>query len=331
MKVLVTGATGFVGQYLIPKLKERNYDVVCLVRPSSDISELKKYNVEFYRGDVTKKDTLSGISKGIDYVIHMAARGVVEATSEEDYLKFLNMNVKGTKNLLEEFMDSSRLKKFIHFSSTAAMGFINKPILNETDDPSPHTPYQKSKRKSELIVLEAFKEKQMPTVILRPCMIYGIGGKKGEYLKFCRLMKKGLFPKVGFGDNMTPMVYVSDVADAAVLALENSIPGEVYIVSGATSVRLDDFHREVMKNIGKGGGYPFVPKSMALFGAKCIEKLCDLFGKTPVVTYRNMKSTVTDRTFDISKAENQLGYHPKVDMITGAKLTIKWYKDEGLL
>lgn len=329
MRVLVTGSTGFVGMHLIPQLIAGNYDVICLVRTMEKANQLeKKYNVITVVGDVTKPETLKGISQGIDYVVHLAAMGHVSAVTEEAYKQFVGINEQGTKNLLEEFSESTQLKKFIHFSSTAAMGPIGLPILNEDSIPNPITPYQKSKNRSEKIITDAYKKQNFPGLILRPCMIYGPGGY-GEFYKFCRLMKKGVFPKVGFGQKLTPLVYVEDVVNATLLALQNGKPGEAYIIASDNSIPLDDLHGLIMRSIGKKAPYLYVPEWMALSGAKLIEKVFPLLGKEPIVTYANIKSTIVDRTFDIGKAKKDLGYKQSYSFEEGVLLTIEWYKQQN--
>lgn len=304
MNVLVTGATGFVGGHLVPELLKRNFNITCLVRNLEKGEALKeKYgDIALIQGDVTKPETLKGISENIDYVIHLAAMGHVSAVTEESFNQFVGINEIGTKNLIKEFLTSKQLKKFIHFSSTAAMGPALSPILDEQSLPNPKTPYQRSKYRSEQIVIKAFEKHQFPGSIVRPCMIYGPGGY-GEFHKFCRLMKKGVFPKVGLGKNLTPLVYVKDVVSAAILALENGEPGESYIIASEQSIPMDELRKYIVNAIGVKSPYFFVPSFLALFGAKVIEILFPVFGKEPIVTYTNIKSTIVDRTFNIDKAK----------------------------
>ena len=329
MKVLVTGATGFVGGHMVPALIEKGYDVECLVRSEDKAKQLKsKFKVETVIGDVTKPETLKGISGGIDYVVHLAAMGHVSAVTDEAFKQFTGINEGGTKNLIDEFRNSKSLKKFVHFSSTAAMGPIGLPILNEESVPNPVTPYQKSKQRSEQIIFDSFSEYGFPGVIVRPCMIYGVGGY-GEFYKFCKLMKQGVFPKVGFGKNLTPLVHVDDVVNGAILAMEKGNNGQAYILASDSSIEMDELHRLIMKSIGKWAPYIFVPATLALGGAKIVEKVSTLLGKEPIVTYRNMKSTVVDRTFDITKAKNNLGYEIKVSFENGISETIRWFREQG--
>lgn len=331
MKVLVTGATGFVGGHMVPALIEKGYDVECLVRSEDKAKQLKsKFKVETVIGDVTKPETLKGISDGIDYVVHLAAMGHVSAVTEEAFKQFTGINEGGTRNLIDEFRCSKSLKKFVHFSSTAAMGPIGLPILNEESVPNPVTPYQKSKQRSEQIIFDSFHEFGFPGVVVRPCMIYGVGGY-GEFYKFCKLMKKGVFPKVGLGKNLTPLVHVDDVVSGAILAMEKGRDGQAYILASDSSIEMDELRRLIMKTIGKWAPYIYVPAPIALCGAKSVEVISTWLGKEPIVTYRNIKSTVVDRTFDITKAKQELGFNPRILFENGISTTIGWFKEQNKL
>lgn len=334
MRILVTGSTGFIAGRLIPELLKMHHQVICLVRSQSKADSLMaKYsnaNIECICGDVTILESLSALPLNVDCVIHMAAMGHVSATSQEAYEQFTSINEGGTKNLVNYYLKSNTLKKFIHFSSTAAMGPASTPILDETTLPHPLTPYQKSKLRSEFIPIKAYQENQFPALILRPCMVYGIGGY-GEFYKFCKLMKKGVFPRVGHGLNLTPLVHVDDVVQATVLAFEHGVPGETYIVASEKSIAMDELHHLIMSNMGIQAPYIYCPACIALAGAKVLESAFNLIGKEPIVTYRNIKSTITDRTFDISKARTQLGYHACIEFKDGIRETVEWYKNMNAL
>lgn len=330
MNVFITGGTGFIGGHLIPQLITAGHKITCLVRDKKKGEYLSsQYNVQIVIGDVTDPVSLENINvENIDIVIHMAAMGHVAAATDEAFNKFVAVNEGGTKNIINIFKKSSRLKKFIHISSTAAMGFIGTAVLNEQSLPNPITPYQNSKYRSELIPLSEFERTHFPGIILRPCMVYGPGGY-GEFYKFCRLMKKGIFPKVGRGQNLTPLVYVDDVINAIILAIEKGKNGETYIVASDTSIKMDYLRELIMKQIGTSAPYIFVPSSIALLGARVLEKIYGLIGKDPIVSYQNIKSTITDRTFDISKIKNELGYRVNTPFELGIKETICWYKENS--
>ena len=331
MRVFVTGATGFVGGHLLPALLSRGYDVTCLVRSEEKANRVKDNwpGVNTVIGDVTDAGSLKKIvPEEYDYVIHLAAMGHVASTSEEDYIKFTSINEGGTRNLIEAFRRDPNLKRFVHISSSAAMGFNPSiPVLNEETPPNPVTPYQKSKRNSEMISLQAAKE-GVPTVIVRPCMIYGPGGY-GEFYKFASLMSKGLFPKVGMGKNLTPLVHVEDVVSGLICAMEKGRPGQIYIIASETSIEMDQLRSYIVRSLGVKKPYIYVPGWMALTGAKVLEKLCTVLKKEPIVSSQNIRSTIADRTFDITKAKRELGYSPKVSFEAGIKETIDWFRQQG--
>lgn len=329
MKILVTGATGFIGGHLVEKLVSDKHDVTCLVRNESKGRKLEEqYGITYVQGDVTEEESLGCLKDEFEVIFHLAAMGHVSAISDEACQTFININEGGTRNLINHFRGSKILKKFIHFSSTAAMGPIGEPILDEKSVPNPITPYQISKNRSEQLSLKAYEDFGFPTIVIRPCMVYGIGGY-GEFYKFCKLMKKGIFPKVGLGANLTPLVNVKDVVQASLNAMYYGKCGEAYIIASEKSIKMDDLHTLIIQNIGRRSPYIYIPTWLALFGAKMLESLCQIIGKEPIVTYRNIKSTITNRTFCIDKAKKDLKYKPIVSFKEGIAETIEWYKKEG--
>ena len=325
MKVLITGGTGFVGRYLVKELNKRGFYCRLLIRKKSQTDWLQYMdNVELWKGDVTEPGSLKGIAKGIDYVYHLAAVGHVSAISNEAFKRFMKVNVEGTRNLISA-CSNQNIKKFVHFSSTAAMGLIKKKLVDESDAPQPVTCYQKSKLESEKIALTLGVELGIDVVVVRPCMIYGPGGK-GEFFKMCRLMRKGFFPKVGFGKNLTPLVHVRDVVQGAIMAAEKGVTGEVYLLTSERSIVLDEMRDLVMQAWGRRAVYPYVPVWFMFSTAWCFEMLAKITGRAPLATRRNVASTVWDREFSIKKAKTQLGYKPQVGFREGIFETVEWFK-----
>lgn len=330
MKVLVTGGTGFIGTHLVRELIKEGHETAVLVKSKEKGEGLKqRLPVTVIYGDVTKMEEMDRLDEeAYDVVFHLAAVGHVSAASEESYEWFRKINEAGTENLISAFKKSQRLKKFIHFSSTAAMGFLEKSVLNELSVPNPLTPYQKSKFRSEQLPIKAWKESGFPAFVLRPCMVYGPGGY-GEFYKFCRLMKKGLFPRVGRKRNLTPLVYVGDVVTASIRSMDAGKPGETYIIASKTSIEMDDLHGLIMKEIGSKSPYLYIPSRLALLGAGGLEAIAGALKKEPVVTRQNIRSTITDRTFDIQKIQKELGFAPQMSFEEGIHNTILWYKEQG--
>jgi nucleoside-diphosphate-sugar epimerase len=178
---------------------------------------------------------------------------------------------------------------------------------------------------SEKTALYLGGELGVPTVVLRPCMVYGVGGE-GEFYKMCRMMKKGFFPKVGSGKNLTPLVHVRDLVQVAISAADRGAAGQVYIIASERSLALDELREMVMQAWGTRAFYPYVPVWFMYCVAFGFELRGRITGKAPVVTRRNIASTVWDREFSISKAKQELGYVQTVDFIEGINETVNWYK-----
>ena len=330
MNILVTGGTGFIGNYLVRGLVAEGHRCRCLVRDLHSINKLADHSqVDFVEGDVAMIETLENIGKGIEAVYHLAGAGHVSAVSKEAFQSFFRLNVRGTRNIMEA-CGRSGVKRFIHFSSTAAMGLTRRREIDETVPCEPETPYQRSKYQSELAAFETGKKLGLEVIILRPCMVYGPGGK-GEFLKFCRLIKKGVFPRVGTGKNLTPMVHVQDVAQAAIRALQSGRSGEVYLIASETSPPFKEIHRLVTRTLGTRRPYFYVPLPVALLAAYLLEKWAFLNKVTPVVSRKNILSFATGRVFSTLKASDDLRYVPTQKLESGIEETIRWYQQMKLL
>jgi len=324
-QALVTGAAGFIGRHLVRRLLERGQAVKILVRSTGDQSWLPERGaLEIHVGDILAPASLEGLGRGIDHVFHLAAEGHVSAQSAEAFRRFQSVNVEGTENVMRA---TRTAKKFIHFSSTAAMGLIEKPLVDERDEPQPCTPYQKSKLESEHRAFALARELGLSTMVLRPCMVYGVGGH-GEFEKMARLMRRGLFPRVGRGRNLTPLVHVRDVVEGALLAAEHGRAGEVYLLTSARSPELAELHRWILAAWGTWAPYPYIPRSVMLGLAWIFERYARARRTTPIATRRNIVNTVYDREFSIEKARHDLGYEPQVSFEAGIRETIAWYRDQ---
>jgi nucleoside-diphosphate-sugar epimerase len=225
---------------------------------------------------------------------------------------------------------SAQVRRFVHFSSTAAMGLVSASPIDEDTPPNPLTPYQRSKREAEDVVLDAHRIARFPGIVLRPCMVYGPGGA-GEFARFCMWFSRGVFPRVGLGPNLTPLVHVDDVVQAAWLAGTKGHPGQVYLVAGATSPPLSEIRELVLDALHVRRPYLYVPRWLAMAGAWGLELAAQARGTTPLVTRRNIASVTASRVFDITKAHQELGYAPRVHLRPGIREAVLWYRDEGLL
>lgn len=326
MKVLVTGATGFIGSHLVPALVKRGYKVRCLVRKTSDISKLKKLkNVEFFYGDVAKRETLEGINKNIDVVFNVAGLLGKWNTTYQDLAP---VNVEGVKNLMEKFKNT-KIKKFIHFSAGGVTGPIKNGLANEEYSCHPSTPYEKTKYDGERIALKLGKRYNLPIVVIRPTFTYGPGDF--HKLTLFRLVKNGFFVFVGDGKSLNHPVFIEDLIQGALLALKRGKSEEVYIIGGPEPVSKRNLVYTIAECLNVKLKTIKVPYSLAIIAASIMENLAQILHFQPILTKSRVSMMGNNWGCSISKAKQELGYNPKINLKEGVKRTVEWYKKNNLL
>jgi nucleoside-diphosphate-sugar epimerase len=329
MKVLVTGATGYLGKVLVPKLHDRGYDIRILARQSSDTTLFSGLrNIEIFHGDVTSRESLEGIEKDIEYVYHLAVLGhygVVE--DDQDYF---DVNTRGSLNLLKH-LAGSEVKKFLYTTTTGALGAIPHKTATEKDFIPPVTPYGMSKYKAEMSIREFAEKHVVPYVMVRLTHVYGPGETRDLY-SIIKMMKRGIFPQVGFSPNLFPAVYLDDALNGLMLAMEKGRLGETYIISDQTSHDLRTIRKLVRIHLGiRNRLYPIFPKYPMLMLFTVLDWIGTKTGMKLPATRKNIQFITAGRTFSIEKARKELGYEPAVSLEEGLKRTVEYYLQNKLL
>ncbi|MBU1246213.1 MAG: SDR family NAD(P)-dependent oxidoreductase [Nanoarchaeota archaeon] len=328
MHALVTGATGFIGFPLTNELVKKGHKVRCLVRNASNLKELKKLDVELVFGDIEKKETLKSAVKNIDTVYHLAGGGNVTATFKKGYQKLKKLNVDAVENLLEECI-KAKVKNFILFSSISAMGIIIEKKLDEETKPEPLTPHEICKYESELLI-EKYKNK-INFTILRPGIVYGPRGINSEILLLCKLIKKGILPIPGNGDNLMPFIYVNDLVKATLLISENkSTRYETYIIVSENEPTFNQIAKTIKKYLNPKAKLLHVPRKMVIFSSSFMEKIGNLFDFEPMFNQRRAISMTSNRIYDTSKLK-RLIKSQQTELNEGLKESIEWYKEKKLI
>jgi nucleoside-diphosphate-sugar epimerase len=324
MKVLVTGATGFVGGHLVKRLINDGHSVRALVRRGRD---LKGFNgrVEIVYGDITDPHSLGDATRDIDMVYHSAA--LVREAGVPDSL-FWKINVEGTRNLLEA-SHKHGIKRFIHISTCGVHGDVRNPPATEDSPFNPEDIYQKTKIESERLVMD-FRRKGLPAVIIRPAGIYGPGDTR--LLKLFKLIKGRKFIMVGDGKTLFHLVYIDDLIDALILA--GQVPdaeGEAFLIAGERYLSLNELTKIIADFFGVLQRKIHLPVLPIRLLAIAMEFTFKPLRIEPPLFRRRVDFFTKNRAFDISKAKRILGYRPGVDIEEGVRLTVDWYKREGLL
>ena len=306
MKIYITGATGYVGSRLLPQLLDQGHDITCLMRSPERYNSSPIFSkCNLVKGDIIERDSLKDTIQDIDVVIHLAVLGHLdEAKQGKD--AFYNVNVQGTKNVLEECV-ISKPKRILCFSSTAAIGIPKVDFIDENTPLRATNPYGKSKKESDESISSFIKRHNLPIVNICFPHIYGPGEER-DFLKIIRMIKKGIFPQVGISPNLYPSVYISDAIDAICLALKKGRVGEKYIIADDDSHDLKDIRKLVLKYLGKERKfYPIIPKYISIYILYAMESILGLFGAVPPIKSRNYKINLCRQTFVYRKGQKRIG------------------------
>ncbi len=325
MKVLVTGATGFLGGWLVKRLLAEGHDVRIIKRVSSSLEELEGLKLDIVAGDVTDKESLIKACRGIDTVFHLAGLIGYSRAQREPMHK---VNVVGTANVIEACR-LNNVRKLVHLSSVVAIGAsFDRVPLNETSTYNVahlHLGYFDTKYEAEALVRSAVLRGELDAVMINPSTIYGPAdakkGSRGVQLKVAR----GKFPMYPPGG--VSIVSVDDVLDAIIAVWQKGKPAERYIVSGE-NLLLKDVFDQIAAISGVKPPSIALPRP-AIFALGAVGDVLEKFGKKGPVNSETAWTSTLYHWFDNSKAQNELGLKFKPASYA-LEQSVRWMKDNGL-
>lgn len=327
-KVLITGASGFIGFHLIEAALKRGFAVCAAVRPGSAIDHLKEYDIEYCELDYTNEALLVKQlgATGCNYIIHAA--GATRAGSQQAYD---TINAEYTFNLASAALKvpDNQITRFVFMSSLAAVGPLNdkNTLITEDVTPAPVTAYGRSKLLAEQ-KLKALP--QLPLVVIRPTAVYG--ARERDILIMLRSINRGLEAYIGKGDQQLSFVYVKDLASVTIDALFSRWSHITFNISDGGSYDQYELARLCKWILHKNTLRLHLPHGMVKGLAFTLEKLYAWRGKTPVLNREKLQElTAINWQCSIEKAKAHLGFRPKYLLDKGLRETLQWYKEHKWL
>ncbi len=328
MRLLVTGASGFLGGHLCEALS-REHEIVAMVRKNSDTSLLTPLGVELRCCDLADPGSLDGVARNMDAVVHLAAYYTLTGDRET----YHRINVEGTRSLLTSMLDSG-VTRIIYCSSTEAMGPTGVEPVDEDHLPAPVNEYGRSKVRGEEMVRE-HASKGIEHTIIRPSGIYGPRNLEDISYWFITAFGGSVMGRfiVGDGRRLLQFVHVDDVVQGFRLALKNprSI-GRTYHISDSRAYTYDEIYSMLAEIFERKPPRLHVPVPLAKTLVAPVEGWNRLRGKESFMFRMSTMDTFhEDRNYSIERARKELGYSPRWSLPEGLAATVQWYRENNYL
>lgn len=294
-RVLVTGASGFIGRTLTQRLLEKQYEVNILSRrvvaDGPDAAGCRAF-----QGDITTTDLLDAACKDVDTVFHLAAYAHV---NQHDTQQMLVVNVEGTRRLLDSALRCG-VRRIVFFSSSLAEPGVGVVL----------TPYGHAKIEAEKLLLAAAETGQIEVCCLRPVNVYGLG-MQGNLLTLIRLIYKGVFPPLPVPSASLSLVGCRDLCEAALLAAESPrANGQIYPVTDGRTYTMRGIEVSVRRALGRRQPRWHMPLPMLWLAAAGLEVVGRVLRLKNAPGLRSYRVITTDSVFSCEKIQQELGYNP---------------------
>ncbi len=331
LNLLVTGASGFIGSFVVEEALRRGMEVWAGVRKSSSRQYLQDSRIHLLELDFSSADTLREQLRGhhFDYVVHAA--GATKCLHTDD---FFRINTEGTKHLVDALLALNMpLKRFVYLSSLSIFGAIREQQpyqeIDENDLPRPNTAYGRSKLEAERYLDSIGND--FPYIVLRPTGVYG--PREKDYFLMAKSIKQHMDFSVGFRRQDITFVYVEDVVQAVFLAFDHGMNGRKYFLSDGNIYQSSDFSDYIYEALGR----PFRVKVKApLWVLRLVTRIGEYWGHITgrMTALNNDKYNILRQRnwrCNIEPTMDELGYHAHYDLKRGTDLTIRWYQENHWL
>jgi nucleoside-diphosphate-sugar epimerase len=329
MKILITGASGFIGSNLAERLIREGHSVRGLVRKTSSLNYLSGIPVELAYGDITDRPSLDASMQDIDIVVHVAGL----ASDWGPYHRFYQANIVGTQNTAASASDA-RVKRLVHISTAAVHGFTGFRRATE-EYPFAKTiwPYCESKKIAEMWIFGFSKKSGLPISVVRPGNVYGMKDHT-FFEKFAQALFKGQIGYINGGKSLTCPTYIENLTEGIVRAcFEPNAVGEAFVITDGLDITWRVFTEKIADALGAKGPCYSIPFCLGYALAIGMEGLYKLIRSesSPLLTRYRICNAGIDYHFSIDKAKRMIGYQPTVGVDEAIRRSAQWYLESKRL
>jgi dihydroflavonol-4-reductase len=324
--VAVTGATGFIGGSLARRLRAEGRRVFAHGRDRQKLAALEGVAERLIAADVADLEAAAALMEGADAAIHTVSNFRSAKDSPEAHRR---TNVEGSVTMYRAAC-AAGLRRFVHCSTIGVHGHVADGSIDEDGPFAPGDLYQETKLEAELAVRDEARRGAAELVVIRPCSVYGPGDLR--MLKMFRSLAARRFPLIGPCRENFHAVYIDDLVDAFLLALDApQAAGETFIIGGSRFLPLADYIAEASRAVGAPPPAIRLPYGPIHLAAELCEAVCRPLRVEPPLHVRRVRFFRNNRAFRIDRARRKLGYEPKVELSEGLRRTVAWYREQKLL
>ena len=325
-EVLVTGAAGYTGSFLVRKLVARGVSVRGLVRDTSDTTHLAHLPVRWLRGNVYDPALIREAVEGVSTIFHLATpyrRALASAREMHD------VHVVSTQLLAYEATRTKTPPRFVHVSTVGVHGHIEEPPADESYPMQPRDDYQETKAQAEVWITEFGREEGLPVTVVRPAAIFGPGDRR--LFKVFWMVAHRLVPVVGSGKHLYHLVHVDDLTDFMILVSKDlRAIGETYICGCERAISYQHFLKTIASQYGRSFSLVKLPAAPMLALADVCERVFCALRLNPPLYRRRVSFFLCDRSFNTHKMRS-IGFIPRRTIDAALRETAQWYVDHGWL
>lgn len=333
MRVLITGASGFLGSHIAEAFVERGHTVAALVRPSSRVDFLQSLGVELRQATLEEASSLRDAMRGADLLVHTAAK----VHTHGFWRDFVRTTIEGTRHTLQAAIEAG-VGHYIHISTVGVYGFprTNGAPFDETypyGQPYRWNYYSRAKIQAEKLVRDAQAKQLIATTILRPTWVYG--PRDATTLdRLSAALRAGRYKWIGDGSNKLSLVYVADAANAVLLAATDPRSrGQIYNVAADEA---SPTQREFVTRICELLALPVPTASISYrsahrlaFASECIAHF-SAYRVCPPITRLAVLLMGGHRRYHSGKIRSELGWQPTVPFTKGIEAAVQCYASRSL-